>query len=103
MEAEQVSEFSNSLHKLEQVVPSSFKEFLKNNNNILLILERNPETDKVQVGVKKIYSQEAKDILKEARQGRIARNKADYSREDAVRDFLEAQDEIANWIGKNES
>ncbi len=34
MEAEQVSEFSNSLHKLEQVVPSSFKDFLRNNKNI---------------------------------------------------------------------
>lgn len=103
MEAEQLSELSNSLQKLEQVVPSSFKDFLKNNKNILLILERNPETDKVRVGVKKIYSPEARNILKEARRNRIARKNAGYSREDAIRDFLEAQDEIANRIEKNES
>ncbi len=54
MEAEQLSRFSNSLQELEQVIPPSFKEFLRNNENILLILERNPETDKVRVGAKNI-------------------------------------------------
>jgi translation initiation factor 2 alpha subunit (eIF-2alpha) len=95
-------DFAAPLQELERVIPPVVADFLRKNQNLMLVLERDPQTDKVQVGVKKIYNQEAKELVAEVHQSFLAEKRAGYSRKDAAKDFLEAQDEIAKQIEKNE-
>ena len=93
--------FSDSLNEIERVVPQPIVDFLRNNQNVMLVFERNPDTDKIQVGVRKIYRSEAHELLKEARLESLEKKQLKgYTREDAIKDFNEAQQEIAAYLNK---
>lgn len=95
------AQLSDSLRELERVVPPTFASFLQQHKNIALVLERDPQSRKIRIGVKKIHSSAVKRILRESKQDLAAKEEAGYSKKDATKDFSEAQDEIAAYSRQN--
>ena len=73
--------------------PKLIVDFLKENKQIGLVLEEE-RTDQISIGVKKIYNQKVMDISENINKQYTAKEKSGYTREEAVKDFLEAKAQI---------
>ena len=91
-----------SIRELERTVPPAIVTFLQRHENVALVFERDPQSGNIRVGVRKVYRRETKRTLESAKQALAAKEKAGYSKEDAFKEFWEAQDEIAAQLEKND-
>ena len=78
--------------------PAVLTDFLRKNKGLIVVIEVDPASDKVRVGIRKKYGDDVTRILREVYQEHALKLQQGYSRDDAVKDFKEAQNEISKYL-----
>lgn len=93
----------DSIKALQRAIPAVIVDFLRQHANVALVFECNPQSNSIQVGIKKMYSQDVQRTATESKHALTEAEKSGYSEEDAMNDFMEAQKEIAAQMKTNTS